>query len=99
MARPTKLTKQLQEGIVRAIGAGSYAHIAAQSEGIDPSTYHRWMKRGDPESRAKADAPYREFRRAVEQAKAQSEVRDVALITRAAADGDWRAAAWKLSHS
>jgi hypothetical protein len=39
---------------------------------------------------------YQEFREAVEKAKAEAEVRDVTLIDKAAKDGSWQAAAWKL---
>jgi hypothetical protein len=37
-----------------------------------------------------------EFSDAVEKALAESEVRDVAVISIAAAQGDWRASAWRL---
>jgi hypothetical protein len=39
---------------------------------------------------------YRQFREAVEKAKAAAEIRDVVLIDKAAQDGSWQAAAWKL---
>jgi hypothetical protein len=50
------------------------------------------MERG----RDEPDSIYSEFMEAVEKAKAQSEVRDVTLIEKAATDGSWQAAAWKL---
>jgi hypothetical protein len=93
MGRPTKLTPEVQDKIVTALRAGNYQDVAANYAGIAAPTFYRWMEQGaDPDS----DTIYREFREAVEKAKADSEVRDVALIDRAAADGSWQAAAWKL---
>jgi len=96
MARPTKLTPALQEEMVRAIRGGSYPEIAAVYAGIDRSTYYRWIERGDPEGTRPADRSYRIFRAAVEQAKAATEIRLVALISRAA-ENDWRAGAHLLA--
>jgi hypothetical protein len=95
MARPTKLTAQLEEQIVRAIRAGSFPEVAARYAGVDRSTYYRWMERGDPEGTRSADRPHRRFRRAVEQAQAADEVRDTTLVGKAA-ERDWRAAAWRF---
>jgi hypothetical protein len=43
-----------------------------------------------------ADAPFRAFRERMEEAKARGEVRNVAVIAKAATDGSWAAAAWLL---
>src|SRR5215210_1187725 len=96
IGRPSKLTHAVQETIVTAIQAGNYATVAAACAGIDPSTYHRWLERGDPKRKAKADEPYREFRAAVDQAKAEAEVR---LVTQIAVAGEkhWGANAWLLA--
>lgn len=96
MGRHTKLTAAVQDKIVSAIASGNYQEIAARYAGIDPATFYRWMERG-----ASDDAPdnFRKFREAVESAKAQAEVRSVALIQRAAQDGTWQAAAWYLERS
>lgn len=96
MGRPTKLTPKVQEDIVTAIRAGNYAEIAAKYAGIDESTYYRWMSQGEGED---APAPYKEFRKAVENAKAASEIRNVALIQQAANNGTWQAAAWYLERT
>jgi transposase len=91
--RPTKLTPEVQDKIVTALRAGNYQETAATYAGISVPTFYRWMEQG---ATPDADVIYREFREAVEKAKADAEVRDVALIDRAAADGNWQAAAWKL---
>ena len=87
MARPTKLTIQMQEKIVQAIRAGNYAEIACRAAGISPSTYYRWIERGEQER----DGISGEFTEAVRLAEAESEVHAVALLRRAMPD-DWRAA-------
>ena len=94
--RPTKLTPAVQERIVQAISAGNYQDVAARYAGINPATYYRWM--ADAEADDAPDA-LREFRDAVESARAGAEVRAIALINRAAQDGTWQAAAWYLERS
>ncbi len=89
MGRPTKLTKQVAEKIEAAIRAGNYAEAAARSAGIDPSTYYRWMERG--ESTKREDRPYREFREAIKKAEGEAEVHAVALVRKAMPD-NWQAA-------
>ena len=87
MARPSKLSAEVRERIVTAIRAGNYADAAAQAAGISPSTYYRWMARGE---RERAGA-FRAFREAVVRAEAEAEVHAVAIVRRAMAE-DWRAA-------
>lgn len=94
--RRTKLTPEVQERIVSALRAGNYMDTAAQYAGIGESTLHRWIATGREE-----DAPeiYKEFREAVERARAEAEVRNVHLIQQAAQGGTWQAAAWFLERS
>lgn len=61
MARPTKLTPETQERILKAVRAGNYAEASARSAGVAASTYYRWLDRGA----GKPDGPYRAFRDAV----------------------------------
>jgi transposase len=93
MSRQTKLTPKVQEIIVSAIAAGNYAETAAQAAGIGKTTLYRWLEQAEDEN---ADQIYRDFRDAVEKAKAEAEERDLKVITQAAHDGSWQAAAWKL---
>jgi len=97
MARPSKLTSEVEERILKALRAGNYASTAARFAGIDPATYYRWLERGDPSGRRRDDVPYRRFAERVQQASAEAEIRDVTLISKAA-ENDWRAAGWRLSH-
>jgi transposase len=89
VARPTKLTPEVQDRIVAAIRAGNYAAPAARSAGVSEATFYRWMSRGE---RAKSGI-YRDFHEAVRRAEADAEVHAVAVIRKEIADGDWRAAA------
>ena len=96
MARPTKLTPEVEERVVRAIRAGNYPEVAAAHAGIHPATYYRWMERGALAGNAAEDEPFRRFRSEVERALADAEAAAVALIGKAARDGDSRAATWLL---
>ncbi len=105
MARPRKLNEALQHKIVTAIRAGNYIETAAAYAGIHKSTLYDWLKRGEREKQRVAKNPrYRikkdeqqfvEFSDAVEKALAEAEVRDVAIIGKAAEEY-WQAAAWRL---
>lgn len=94
MARPSKLTPEVQERIASLLRAGNTVEIASQAAGISPETYYAWMNRGLTDK--PADKPYREFRSAVETARAESEAVLVTRIAKAAANGSWTAAAWLL---
>lgn len=91
VGRPTKLTPELQEKILTAIRAGNYVETAAAHCGINKVTLYDWMKRGAAEE----SGIYREFSNAIEKAWADAEVRDVALLAKAAQE-NWQAIAWRL---
>ena len=105
MARPTKLNADTHKRIVSAIRAGNYIETAAAYAGIHKSTLYDWLKRGEREKQRVAKNPrYRikkdeqqfvAFSDAVEKALAEAEVRDVAIIGKAAEEY-WQAAAWRL---
>lgn len=90
--RKTKLTPERQTKILNAIRAGAYMETAAAASGIDRITLHLWLKRGN----AEPESIYGAFVDAVHEAQASAELRDVLTLSKAAADGDWRAAAWRL---
>jgi transposase len=91
MARPVKLTTHLKEQIALAIRTGNYIEVAAAFAGVSKDTLYRWLRQGQ---KARS-GPYREFSDAVERAMAESEIRDVAIIGKAAEES-WQAAAWRL---
>ena len=104
MARPSKLTPALQTRIVELIRGGSFSAQAAAACGISESTYYSWTKSGRAAEAkqqeglklSQADKRYLEFLKAIKEAEAQSEARNVMLIQKAANNGTWQAAAWYL---
>src|SRR5258707_14105237 len=102
MARPfgtIDLTPELCDKICTALRAGNYIETASAYVGITKDTFYRWLKRGahaaDTNDTSKLEAQYRAFHGAVREAIAVAEIRDVALIAKAATD-QWTAAAWRL---
>jgi transposase len=90
MGRKSALTDELQEKILRYLKLGAYVETAAAAAGISRDCFYKWMRRG-----AKGEKPYKAFADAVEQALAESEVRDLGIIL-GAAQTQWQAAAWRL---
>lgn len=85
--RPTKLTPELIQRVAAVVRAGNYLDTAARFCGIDKVTLWAWMKRGH----AQKHGLHRDFLNALEEAQAAADVRDHALIAKAA-ERDWRAA-------
>jgi hypothetical protein len=92
MPRPSLLTPKVQQAIVQAIALGATYKLAAAYGGISEDTFNNWMKRGVEEE----DGIYVDFRAAVEEAEGIAAVGWLAKIEKAANDGTWQAAAWKL---
>ena len=93
MARPTKLTPEVQERIVQAIGVGATYELAAQYGGVSYDAFNDWMNKGGGPA---AREPYCQFCQAVKEAEGKAVVKWLAKIETAASDGTWQAAAWKL---
>jgi len=91
MARPSKLTPELQAKIVNAIKAGNYMETAAAYAGISKDTLYVWLRDG---ARAKSGKK-RAFSDSIKGALAESEIDDVARI-RAAGEKSWQCIAWHL---
>ena len=90
MSRRTKLTPDTKEDVIKALRAGNSRRDSALYAGISETTFYSWMARG-----REGEPIYAEFLEAVEKAEAQSVVRNVAIIQRAAEE-TWQAAAWWL---
>lgn len=87
--RPSSLTPAITAKVCEVISAGCCLAVAAAYVGVSKRTIQRWMKLG------RKKGPYRDFRRAVQRAKAQAEMRDVLIIGKAS-QKFWQAAAWRL---
>lgn len=94
--RPTALNDERVMAILRVLRAGGHMDTAAQAAGIAVRTLHGWLQRGTSDD--VRDAPFRQFREAVEQTMAESETRNVAIIA-TAAQSNWQAAAWLLERT
>lgn len=102
--RKTKLTPEIQECIIEAVGAGATYEIAALAGGISYDTLHNWFKRGarEAERRTNGGKPsevedqFFVFFGALKKAEGDAAVRWLRRIDAAAAAGEWQAAAWKL---
>jgi hypothetical protein len=91
--RPTVLSDEVASQLVTMLRAGNYLHVAVRAAGLSKRTFNDWMQRGT--SMLKKDRRYRELRDRVETARAEGQVRNVALVSQAAMT-DWRAATWML---
>ena len=88
MARPTKLTPETQDAIIKALSIGATYKDAAEAAGVHYDTFNEWMKLGEEQKRGK----FSEFSELVKRTEAQTRNNFVAVIAMAANKGDWRAA-------
>lgn len=73
-----------REAYLRAIALGMTKTLAADAAGVDRTTPYKWME--DPE-----------FAERVADAEGQFLQRHFGVVTKAAAEGEWRASVWLLS--
>jgi transposase len=94
MARPSKLTKELQEEIITYIEGGNFPEQAARLVGVTDRTFYNWMKKG---REAKTErGKFFQFFQAVKEAESFSEAYHVQNIRKASDNGKWTASAWFL---
>ena len=103
--KPSTLTPEVQERIVKVIRKGNYFETAVAYAGVPRSTFYDWLRRGREErDRVSKDARLRvrqteekfvNFSIAVEQALAESEMDSLDIIVKAS-DNNWQASAWRL---
>lgn len=102
MARPTKLTPQVQDVIVEALKLGLYADQAATLADISEFTYYNWIKRGEAEQARidNGETPdpnetiYVEFSKAVKKASVQGQADALSRVREG--DKGWQGSAWFL---
>jgi transposase len=90
-----KLSPAVQSKLLAVLRTGAHVETACAAAGIGRSTIYEWLRRGDPEGTAPANAQFRDFAEAVERARGEGEALRTARIV-AAAVYDWHAAAWLL---
>lgn len=91
MARPTKLTSDVQKRIVAAIKRGATYKLAAQYGGITYKTFNEWIKQGEDE----LEGEFCEFCNAIKKAEGEAAFKWLGVIE-AAGKESWQAMAWKL---
>jgi hypothetical protein len=84
MARPSKLTPQVEQAILDAIRRGATRTAAFEAAGVHRSKISVWLAR------------FATFRDALTRAEAEAEIKAVGHITDAAEGGTWQASAWWL---
>lgn len=84
MARRSKYTPDVVKRITDAIRLGATYELACNYGGISHETFHQW-RNNKPE-----------FSDAIKEAEGTAVVKWLALIDKAATEGSWQAAAWKL---
>jgi hypothetical protein len=92
MARPSKLTPETIEHLTQAISLGASYELACRYAGVDYSSFRNWMRKGEQAT----SGPFFEFSQAFKRAEGAGAVRWLTTIERAAEEGAWQAAAWKL---
>lgn len=83
MARPTKRTPEREARLMEALRAGNTRRASCAYAGIDQDTLANWMRK------------FSDFSDAIEKAEADAEIRNVAIIQKAASES-WQAAGWWL---
>lgn len=88
-----KLTNDLIEAIAAPIRQGAYVETAVALAGVSKQSFYRWLREAENED---AYGLVLKLSDAVKKAMAEAEMRDLAVIDRAAQSGEWTAAAWRL---
>jgi len=97
IGRPSKLTPEAQETICKYLRAGNTFKTACECAGIGYATGKEWMARGeDRHSTRESDEIFVAFAAAVRKCENDAVARNVALIQKASAEGNWQASAWFL---
>lgn len=94
IGRKTKLTEKMIEEIAKHIELGMINKDVAQLVGISETTFYNWMNEG--ENSKDDNNIFRKFYLKVKEAEAKAIKRNLAIIQRAANEGNWQAAAWFL---
>jgi transposase len=93
MARKPIPIEPYIEKLEQAILIGATYELAAKFAGISHDTFDRWRKAAVT---AKPGTPLAELRDRLEQAEGRAAIGWLAKIEKAANEGNWQAASWKL---
>jgi transposase len=93
VARPSKLTDAVITKLAEAIRLGATYEIACKYAGVTYQTLRNWIIDGET---AREGSAARNLRDKLEEAEGRGAVQWLAVIEKAAKEGTWQAAAWKL---
>lgn len=91
--RPSRFVPRVKKAIIRAVELGSPYRLAVQSAGVGYTTFKRWMAQAEQDEEGGA---FRTFRDDVKKAEGKAVEKWLEIIDKAANNGSWQAAAWKL---
>ena len=86
-----KLNEETKARLVQGIKLGLSNKLAAQYAGVSESTFYAWRPRGQA-----GEPGYLELLESIKRAEAESAAHCLAVIKKAAQDGNWTSAAWLL---
>ena len=92
MARRTKLSEELIKEAYELVASGNYIKDVYPILGIGEVTWYRWLREGEI---AKSGLK-RQFWQSIKKAEKEAIIKNVAVIQKAAEEGNWQAAAWWL---
>lgn len=96
--RPSKLTAKTKKKLFEAIELGATYIDACGYAGVNARTVRRWVEQGEQD--LEADPPtlseFALFVDGLREAEGKAVVKWMAKIEKAASEGNWQAAAWKL---
>jgi len=93
MARHPLKVEDYIEKLAHALLVGATYELAALYAGISHDTFLKWRKQA---AKAPAGTPLADLRERLKDAEGRAAIGWLAHIEKAAIDGDWKAAAWKL---
>lgn len=91
MTRHIKLTPEIQKRLLDAFSVGASHRNACDYAGITPQTMYNWIEKAET-----GRAPYVAFLEQLKLSEGTAAVGWLAKIEKAASEGSWQAAAWKL---
>lgn len=92
MARRAKLTQELIEEAYKLVSEGNYDKDVYPILGVSKTAWYKWLSEGE---KAKSGIK-RDFVNAIKKAEKEAIIKNVAVIQKAAEQGNWQAAAWWL---
>ena len=92
MARPTKLTKELQQQIGENVALGLTYALSSTAAGITYQTFNDWMNKG----KNSKSGEYFEFYKHIQKCNADTALKCLERLKKVVDEGDCRAAMWIL---